>query len=135
MPTASVEQVLAALQGTGLPVYDTRPGGAGAEPRIRVALALAALRDPDAPILIGVSPDRGTLGQTLTLTVQGANFQAGATATLGAGVTVTSTTVVSPAELAVVVSLGAAAPLGPRDLVLTNPGGRTLGVALDEDHP
>jgi subtilisin family serine protease len=124
-PGASVDQVLTALQGTGLPVPDTRPGGTGARPRIRVALALAALLDPDAPILVGVSPDRGTQGQSVTVTIQGANFQAGATAAFGPGVTVTAATVVSPVEIAAVVSLGAGAALGPRDVVVTNPGGRS----------
>jgi len=42
-PTATVSQMLSALQKTGLPVRDTRPGGGITKPRIRIVDALGQL--------------------------------------------------------------------------------------------
>jgi len=42
-PTATVSQMLGALQKTGLPVRDTRPGGGITKPRIRIFEALGQL--------------------------------------------------------------------------------------------
>jgi subtilisin family serine protease len=43
LPNATVSQILAALQSTGIPITDTRSGGTVTKPRIRVDLALRAL--------------------------------------------------------------------------------------------
>jgi hypothetical protein len=42
-PNATVDQILTALQNTGLSVTDTRPGGNQTKPRIWVALAVQSL--------------------------------------------------------------------------------------------
>ncbi len=42
-PNATVDSILAALQSTGTPIADTRPGGVVSKPRIRVDLALKQL--------------------------------------------------------------------------------------------
>jgi subtilisin family serine protease len=42
-PGASVSAVLSALQQTGVPITDTRPGGTVTKPRIRIGSALSAL--------------------------------------------------------------------------------------------
>ena len=46
-PTATVDQILAALQSTGLPVTDTRPGGTVTKPRVRVLPALTKVGAPE----------------------------------------------------------------------------------------
>ena len=124
-PTASVDEVLQALNDTGIMITDTRAGTGTTRPRIQVDLALSALVNPGAPVIASVSPDRATVGTSLSVTVTGLNFEPGASAAFGAGVTVTSTTVVSARELAVAIEIGATAAAGPRDVTVTNPGGQT----------
>src|SRR6266849_4830820 len=65
------------------------------------------------------------VGTSLTVTVNGINFEPGVSVSFGAGVTVTSTTVVSSRELAVAIEIPTLADAGPRDVTVTNPGGRT----------
>ena len=126
VPAASVDQILTALQTTGLPVTDTRYGPGGeTRPRIRVARALANLIDPEAPVLDGITPTRGTQGTSLTVTIRGINFKAGIAVSLGTGVTVDSTTLVSAQELTAAISLAATAPTGGHDVRVTNTDGRT----------
>src|SRR5438445_13127707 len=67
------------------------------------------------PTIGSVSPSSGVQGASLTVTVTGANFQAGASAGFGAGITVTSTTVASSAQLSVALVVGATAALGARE--------------------
>ena len=55
----------------------------------------------------------------------GTNFQAGASASFGAGVTVTSTTVVSSTQLSVALAIATTAALGPRDVTVSNPDGQS----------
>jgi hypothetical protein len=124
VPGASVDQILAVLQSTGLDVTDTRLGSGETRPRIRLARALAALVDPDAPIIDSVSPTQVTQGTSPTLTIRGVNFKPGATATFGSGVTATTTTVVSPEELSVAVTVATGAPTGPHDVTVSNPDGK-----------
>jgi subtilisin family serine protease len=129
VPGATVDQMLAAVQSTGLPITDTRVSSGATRPRIRVNLALAALLDPDAPIIGEIAPDRGTQGTSLAVTIQGVNFQSGATASFGAGIAVGATTVVSAAELSVAITVSGSASLGFRDVTVTNPGGKSAVLA------
>src|SRR5881296_3284392 len=124
-PTASVDEILQALSGTGVMIEDTLAETGTTRPRIQVDLALSALLNPGVPIIAGVSPKRGTLGTSLTVTVNGINFQPGATASFGADITVTSMTVVSSTQLSVALAIAATANPGPRDVTVTNPGGQT----------
>src|SRR5216117_3380517 len=124
-PTASVDEILQALSGTGVMIEDTLAGTGTTRLRIQVDLALSALLNPGVPIIAGVSPKRGTLGTSLTVTVNGINFQPGATASFGADITVTSMTVVSSTQLSVALAIAATANPGPRDVTVTNPGGQT----------
>src|SRR5438093_762204 len=87
-PTASVDEILQALSGTGVMIEDTLAETGTTRPRIQVDLALSALLNPGVPIIAGVSPKRGTLGTSLTVTGNGINFEPGATASFGADVTV-----------------------------------------------
>src|SRR5881296_268994 len=125
-PTASVDEILQALSGTGVMIEDTLAETGTTRPRIQVDLALSALLNPGVPIIAGVSPKRGTLGTSLTVTVNGINFQPGATASFGADITVTSMTVVSSTQLSVALAIAATANPGPRDVTVTNPGGQTV---------
>ncbi len=75
------------------------------------------------PTISSVSPN--TLGQngTRTLSVNGTNFQSGATTTVsGTGVTVVSTTFVSSTKLSIKVKAAATAPIGARDVTVTSGG-------------
>src|SRR2546429_67446 len=83
-PTANVDEILQALTGTGVMIEDTLAGTGTTRPRIQVDLALSALLNPGVPIISGISPKRGTLGTSLTVTVNGINFEPGATASFGA---------------------------------------------------
>src|SRR5947208_541182 len=87
--------------------------------------ASATVTVPVIPAITSVTPSTGAPGTSPTVTVAGTNFQAGATATFGAGITVSSTTVVSATQLTVALTIGSTATLGPRDVVVTNPNGQT----------
>ena len=60
-PTKTVTELLTALQSTGLPIADSRPGGTVTRPRVRVFAALSTLV-PAAEIVI----DNGTSGTSST---------------------------------------------------------------------
>ena len=81
-----------------------------------------------------MTPGNGVQGASLAVTVTGTNFQPGATASFGADVTVTSTTVVSSTQVSVALSIASTAAPGPRDVTVTNPDGqaaiRTGGFAV-----
>jgi subtilisin family serine protease len=124
-PSASVDEVLDALIGTGVTITDTRAGTGTERPRIQVDLALLALLNPGVPLVGTVTPDRGTVGTNLTVTITGINFEPGTTASFGDGVTVTSTTLVSSHELAIGLTIPTTAAIGPRDVTLSNPNGQT----------
>ena len=118
-PAASVSEVLAALRATGVPVTDTRPGGAVTTPRVQLDRALAAL----VPAVVSVSPSQGFPGASVVVTVRGSGFAAGATVSAGAGVTVTTVSIVSASELTATLSISATAAAGPRTVRVTNPNG------------
>jgi subtilisin family serine protease len=65
-PGASVTELLNALQQTGVPIADTRPGGFVAAPRIRIAAALAAL-SPQPPQTLSVASANPASGVGITL--------------------------------------------------------------------
>src|SRR2546430_16294249 len=87
------------------------------------SLSVSGVQTRALPI---VSPSSGVQGASLTVTVTGANFQAGASAGFGAGITVSSTTVVSSAQLSVALVIGATAAMGARDVTVSNPDGQTV---------
>src|SRR5438132_239771 len=88
--------------------------------------ASASASVPLIPTIGSVSPSSGVQGASLTVTVTGANFQAGASAGFGAGITVSSTTVVSSAQLSVALVIGATAAMGARDVTVSSPDGQTV---------
>jgi dockerin type I repeat protein len=77
------------------------------------------------PVLSSVSPTAGTEGNSnLAVTLNGTNFQSGATVAFGPGVTVTSVDASGvPSRLVARVSIDPLAEVDNRDIVVTNPGG------------
>src|SRR5262249_4338830 len=94
-------------------------------PRIQVDLALDAILHPETPIIANITPKQGTLGTSLTVKIDGLNFSPGASASFGADVTVTSTTVVSPIQLSLALSIAPTAARAVRDVTVMNPGGQS----------
>src|SRR5439155_2255717 len=90
--------------------------------------ASATVSVPLMPTIASVSPSSGVQGASLTVTVAGTNFQAGASASFGAGITVGSTTVASSTQLSVALAIGATAAMGARDLADSTPDGHTVVV-------
>jgi hypothetical protein len=88
--------------------------------------AAASATVPPLPAITGVTPGSGGPGASLTVTVTGANFQTGASAVFGAGITINSTTVVSTTELSVALTIAPTAALGPRDVTVANPDGTSV---------
>jgi len=75
-----------------------------------------------APTLTTVLPVKASRGQTLNVALSGSNFRAGVTTvSLGPGITVTSVTVNTPAQITAGITITGAAALGPRDVTVTNP--------------
>ncbi|MCI0527182.1 MAG: right-handed parallel beta-helix repeat-containing protein, partial [Nitrospira sp.] len=74
------------------------------------------------PIVISVSPNQGTQGTpSLLVAINGENFQDGATVSFGEGITVNTTLVVSDILITVDIAIDLAAPIGFRDVTVTNP--------------
>ena len=116
-PTATLDQILDAVVSTGVPV--TEPLSGVTKPRIRVFHALASL--VTTPLIGTVTPPRGGQGETLDVTITGANFQTGAAVSFGAGVDVTAVAVSSDTEIVATLSIPMSAGLGPRAVTITNP--------------
>jgi len=118
-PSASVGQILSALQTTGLLITDTRSGGTVIKPRIQVDQALSAF----ALTVSSVAPNQGAVGATVPVTINGSGFATGANVSAGAGITVSNVSVGSGAQLTATLAISSGAALGIRDVIVTNPGG------------
>ncbi len=79
---------------------------------------------PAAPALTSATPTSGGQGQVLSIVLAGSNFLSGATCTFGAGITVTACTYNTASQLTASIAIAANAPLGPRDVIVTNPDGQ-----------
>jgi len=121
-PNATVDQMLGALQSTGVPITDTRSGTPVTRPRIRVDLALDQLAPP-AVTLTAVMPNNGKVGFAAPVTITGTGFVAGATVNAGAGITVSNVVFVSPTQLTATFRIDGAATLGTRNVRVTLPTG------------
>ncbi|HUO63932.1 MAG TPA: S8 family serine peptidase, partial [Terriglobales bacterium] len=119
-PTATVTEILTALQNSGVPVTDTRPGGSYTKPSIRIAQALALL----VPLPASVSPTTAGIGATLNVVITGSNFQSGVNVSFGAGVLVNNTTLSGSTQLTANISIQANAAPGSRNVTVTNSDGR-----------
>jgi hypothetical protein len=77
-------------------------------------------------LVSSLNPDRGQVGQTLDVTITGANFANGAAVSFsGTGITVNSTTFVNATQLKANISIDANAAAGSRDVIVRNPDGKT----------
>ncbi len=74
------------------------------------------------PVISSVTPDRLTQGQSPTVVVNGAHFDANASVQLGSGISVGAPSVnASGTALSVAVSVSNSAPVGTRTLTILNP--------------
>jgi cytochrome c peroxidase len=85
---------------------------------------------PGVPILSGISPSFGVVGNSVDVTLNGSMFVLGATtiAISGAGVTLSNTNVVSTTQITATFAVASNATLGPRSVTVTTTGG-TSGAA------
>jgi hypothetical protein len=75
------------------------------------------------PILTSLSPSVGAPGQSLTVTINGLNFQPGATASFGTGISVNGVDFVSSTAVRAHITISPSASEGERTVTLTNPDG------------
>ena len=101
----------------------TTSGGTGA------AVTFTVNQAP--PTLTSISPNSGTQGQAVPVTLTGTNFVAGATvAVSGAGITVSATTVVSATQITATFTIAAGAATGARNVTVTTSGGTSAAVTF-----
>jgi glucose/arabinose dehydrogenase len=77
---------------------------------------------PGGVAVTGCGPSAGSRKQTLDVTITGAGFAQGAVVSFGKKINVLDVTVVSPTEIRATIKVKKA-KRGPRDVVVTNPGG------------
>jgi hypothetical protein len=100
----------------------TTPLGSGTTEAATGSGAFNIVAPPTAPTLLGVSPPQGARGQTLNVSISGANthFAGGSSvAAFGTGITVNSTVVVSSTLAVANITLAGDAPTGFRDVRVT----------------
>ena len=122
-PNASVDQILSALQTTGVPVTDTDRGVT--KPRIRIDQALAVF----VPTISSIAPNQGTPGAAVSVTINGSGFAGGASLSVGAGISVSNLTVTSPTQLTATLTIAGGAALAARNVTVTNLEGRSGALA------
>jgi hypothetical protein len=84
-----------------------------------------AVADP-VPTLLSISPSSAKQADTVEVAIGGSNFKAGAQLNFsGSGITVNSVSFHSSSELSANLTVALNAPLGLRDLILTNPDSKT----------
>src|SRR5262249_13180264 len=127
-PNATVDQVLGALQSTGVPITDTRSGTPVTRPRIRVDLALNQLVPPVVTVT-AVTPTSGKGGFAVPVTIAGTGFVSGVTVNAGAGITGSNVAVVSSTQLTATFTIDANAALGARNVRVTLPTGAIATLA------
>ncbi len=76
-----------------------------------------------APIISTISPTSGAQGEVLSLTIFGSGFVATPTLDMGAGISVGSVTFLTPSLITATITISASAPVGPHDVIVTNPDG------------
>jgi VCBS repeat-containing protein len=79
--------------------------------------------NPVPPTIIDVSPNQGTQGKTLSVTITGTNFIGATSVNFGSGITVTSFIVKNSAKITAKISISVTAAPGSRDVCVTTPRG------------
>lgn len=78
------------------------------------------------PLITSVTPNYSKQGETLDVTINGANYKTGASVFFsGTGITVNSTTFRNSTELSINITIASNASVGSRDVYVTNPDGTT----------
>ncbi|MCD6501583.1 hypothetical protein J7L01_03195, partial [bacterium] len=94
-----------------------------------------------SPILTMINPDTVGIGAALDINLYGSGFITGITSDFGSGIIVTGTLRLSGINIRASVVVTGSTPLGPHDVVVTNPGGYTdtlvggLFVVSESDPP
>jgi len=80
---------------------------------------------PTGPLVTSIRPSSGAPGQTLSVTIHGANFQPGATVSFGQGIAVNGVTFVNSGTLIANITIDPSAQVstGGRTVTVTNPDG------------
>jgi len=77
-----------------------------------------------SPVLSSIAPNSGTQGTGVPVTLNGSNFQPGATVAIGgSGVTATNVTIVSATQITASFTIGATAATGARSVTATTGAG------------
>ncbi len=85
---------------------------------------------PPSPTLTAVSPNAGTQGGSLNVTLTGTNLTAASAISAGAGITVSSLVVIGPTQVTATFAIGASAATGPQNVTITTPGGTSGAVVF-----
>src|SRR5205085_5710074 len=76
------------------------------------------------PVLTSIAPDNGTQGTSVGVTLNGSNFQPGATISIGgSGVTATNVNVVSATQITATFAINSAASTGAHSVTVTTTAG------------
>ncbi len=122
--TANVTIAVNAVLGSrNVSVSNPAPGGGTATMESAFTVGVAI------PILTSLSPAFGNLGQTLEVTLNGANFAANlTTVNFGEGITINALNVISFSQMIANITIAPNAAVGSRDVSATNPsaGGGTV---------
>jgi hypothetical protein len=81
------------------------------------------------PQVVSVSPSLGIVGSTLTVTINGRNFQPGAVVNFGEGIVINSRTFLNSETLRASITIDTAAAKIARTVTVTNPDGRSGSLA------
>jgi PKD repeat protein len=84
-------------------------------------LITATVAHPPPPLPASVNPSSGTQGATLSVAINGNNFQSGAACGFGPGINVSSCIFNSTSLLIATLTINPGAPLGPHDVTVVNP--------------
>jgi PKD repeat protein len=100
-------------------VLVTNPGGNGT---LNEAFTVTI---PGPPIVTGLSPNHGGLGETLNVAISGTSFHEASAVIFrsGLGVTVNSFTIDSQTQITANIAIASTATIGPRDVSVTTPRG------------
>src|SRR3989442_8447811 len=92
------------------------------------SLEFGPMVSSSAVTVSAVTPNRGTMGTTVAVTIDGSGFVSGATVSAGTGITVSNVVFVSSTRLTASLAIAGGATSGLRDVTVTNPdnGGGTL---------
>ncbi|MEK7727595.1 MAG: hypothetical protein AAB354_04235, partial [candidate division KSB1 bacterium] len=133
--TANITIGAAAVTGPrNVIVVNSTPGGGTA------TLVNGFAINNNVPTITSATPNSGTRTQTLNVILGGSNFVNGVTtANFGADITVNSVVANSATQLTANLTIGAAAALGSRDVIVTNPppggGSATLTSGFTVNNP